>query len=74
MCVLYVSSMIFVCYLELNKGSVCLLCAAACDSIKIDLEEVGWEGLVWNDLAEDKERWRTFVNLVMKLGEVWGIW
>ena len=33
----------------------------------MDLEEVGWEGLVWTDLADDRERWRAFVNAVMNL-------
>ena len=44
-----------------------MLCAASCSSIKMDLEEVGWEGLVWTDLADDRERWRAFVNAVMNL-------
>ena len=34
---------------------------------KMDLEEVGWEGLVLIDLAEDRERRRAFVNAVMNL-------
>jgi len=28
------------------------------DNIKIDLQEVGWEGMDWIGLAEDRCRWR----------------
>jgi hypothetical protein len=31
------------------------------------LKEVGWEGMVWIDLAEDRETWRAFVNAVIHL-------
>ena len=31
------------------------------DNIKIDLKEVGW-GTDWIDLAQDRDRWRAFVN------------
>jgi hypothetical protein len=27
------------------------------DNIKIDLQEVGWRGMDWIDLAEDRDRW-----------------
>jgi hypothetical protein len=37
------------------------------DSIKMDLQGVGLGGLVWIALAEDRDRWRTVVNAVMKL-------
>jgi hypothetical protein len=30
------------------------------------LQEVGW-GMVWIDVAEDRDRWREFVNAVMNL-------
>ena len=33
--------------------------------IKMDLQEVGWGGINWNYLAQDTDRWRTFVNAVM---------
>jgi hypothetical protein len=32
------------------------------DNIKMDLREVGWEGIDWIDLAEDWKRWHAFVN------------
>jgi hypothetical protein len=34
------------------------------DNIKIDLREVGWD---WIDLAQDRDRWRAYVNAVMNL-------
>jgi len=37
------------------------------DSIKMDLQAAGCEGMNWIDLVQDRERWRTFVNAVMNL-------
>jgi len=37
------------------------------DNIKMNLEEVGWGGMAWIDLAEDMDRWRALVNAVMSL-------
>jgi len=34
-------------------------------NIKMDLEEVGFEGMDWIDLARDEDRWRALVNAVM---------
>jgi hypothetical protein len=33
----------------------------------MDLGEVGWDGVDWIDLAQDRDRWRAYVNAVMKL-------
>jgi hypothetical protein len=32
------------------------------DNIKIDLREVGWDGMDWFDLAQDRNQWRSLVN------------
>jgi hypothetical protein len=37
------------------------------DNIKIDLSEVGWDGMDWIDLALDRDQWRALVNTVMNL-------
>jgi hypothetical protein len=37
------------------------------DSIKIDLTEIGWGGMDWTDLAQDRDRWRALVNRVLNL-------
>jgi hypothetical protein len=36
------------------------------DNIKIDLQEVEW-GMDWIELAQDRERWRALVNVLMNL-------
>jgi hypothetical protein len=36
------------------------------DNIKIDVQEVGYEGMDWIDLAQDRDRWRAIVNAVVK--------
>jgi hypothetical protein len=37
------------------------------DNIKMDLRERGWDGMVWIDLAQDRDQWRALVNAVMNL-------
>jgi hypothetical protein len=37
------------------------------DNIKIDLREIGWDGVDWINLAQDSDKWRALVNTVMNL-------
>jgi hypothetical protein len=37
------------------------------DNIKINLREIGWDGMDWMDLAQDRDQWRALVNTVTKL-------
>jgi hypothetical protein len=35
------------------------------DNIKIDLRQTGWADTDWIDLAQDRNQWRTHVNIEM---------
>ena len=37
------------------------------DNIKMDLKEVGWAGMDWTDLVQNRVRWRALVSEVMNL-------
>jgi hypothetical protein len=37
------------------------------DNIKMDLLEIGWGGVDWIALAQDRDKWRALVNAVMNL-------
>jgi hypothetical protein len=37
------------------------------DSIQMDIQEVGCEGMDWIDLDQDKDKLRVLVNVVMNL-------
>jgi hypothetical protein len=37
------------------------------DNIKMDLQELGWGGMEWIDLAQDRDRWLALVNAVVSL-------
>jgi hypothetical protein len=37
------------------------------DNIKMDIRVIGWSGMDWIDLAQDRDRWRALMNVVMNL-------
>jgi hypothetical protein len=37
------------------------------DNIKMDLREIGWDGMDWIDLTQDMDQWRALVNTVMNI-------
>jgi hypothetical protein len=37
------------------------------DNIKVYLGEIGWDGVDWIELAQDRDQWRALVNTVMNL-------
>jgi hypothetical protein len=37
------------------------------DNIKIEVRVIGWSGMDWIHLAQDKDQWRALVNMVINL-------
>jgi hypothetical protein len=37
------------------------------DNNKVDLREIGWGGMDWIDLAQDRDQWRAVVSTVINL-------
>jgi hypothetical protein len=37
------------------------------DNIKMDLREIGWGGMDWIHLAQDRDHWRALVNIATNL-------
>jgi hypothetical protein len=35
------------------------------DNIRMDLGEIGWDGVDWIGLAQERNKWRALVNVVM---------
>jgi hypothetical protein len=33
----------------------------------MDLRDIGWDGVDWIDMAQDRDKWRTVVNAVLNL-------
>jgi hypothetical protein len=44
------------------------------DNVKIDLKQIGWDGMDWIYLAQDRrDQWRTLVNKAINLRVPWNI-
>jgi hypothetical protein len=37
------------------------------DGIMMDIREIGWEGVNWIHVAQDKDWWQDFVNMLVNL-------
>jgi hypothetical protein len=37
------------------------------DNMKMDFREIGWDGMDWIDLAQERGQWWALVNTVMSL-------
>jgi hypothetical protein len=37
------------------------------DNIKMDLGGIGWGGMDWSHLAQDRDQWRAVVNTTMNI-------
>jgi hypothetical protein len=37
------------------------------ENIKMDLRDIGWDGMNWIDMAQNRDQWRALVNTVMNL-------
>jgi hypothetical protein len=37
------------------------------DNVKMDLRDIGWGGMDWINLAEDRDQWRALARTVMNL-------
>jgi hypothetical protein len=36
-------------------------------TIQMDLGEIGWNGVDWIDMAQDRDQWRALVSTVLNL-------
>jgi hypothetical protein len=34
---------------------------------KMDLKEIGWDGVDWIDMVQDRDKWKALVNTVLNL-------
>jgi hypothetical protein len=35
------------------------------DDIKMDLTDIGWDGVDWIHMAQERDQWRALVNTIM---------
>jgi hypothetical protein len=35
------------------------------DNIKMDLREIGWDGVDWVDMPQDRDQWRALVDMAL---------
>jgi hypothetical protein len=40
------------------------------NNIKMNLRQIGWDGMDWLDLTQDRDQWRALVNMVMNCGNL----
>jgi hypothetical protein len=38
------------------------------DNVEMNLGEIGWGGMDWIGLAQDKDQWRALVNTTINVG------
>jgi hypothetical protein len=36
-------------------------------NIKMDLRELGWDGVDWIDMAQERDQWRALMNMILSL-------
>ena len=37
------------------------------DNIEMDVKEMGWEGMDWIHMAQDRDKWQAVVNIIIYL-------
>jgi hypothetical protein len=37
------------------------------DNIRMDLREIGWDGVDWINMTQDRDQWRDLVNTILNL-------
>jgi hypothetical protein len=37
------------------------------DNIRMDLRKIGWDGVDWIEMSQDRDKWRALVNMVLDL-------
>jgi hypothetical protein len=50
-----------------GKGTLGIPRLGCVDNIRMDLRDIGWDGMDWVDVAQDREQWMAVVNTVINL-------